>query len=309
MRYKRHGDPLKVTKERYSIDSKCKADGCDNKPKGRGLCRKHLSAEVTKNAKLCVSSGCPNKAKAKGLCGRHYDIERGKTLPTCKVEDCKKPSHVLNYCNSHYLMFKKYGDPKGGKYEYKIRKAFTHPDGTRTCSLCEIRQPIGNFHKDKSATDGYRSKCKTCRGSLVKSWYEANIDRQRNRANTRRKADPEKERLREAERYIRDREKRIGLATEHSHRRKARKLQTTVEKGISVISLKKIHGTKCYYCGIEMDFGKSLNRKFKRDMATIEHIIPLARGGEHTFTNTVLACRFCNISKSAKSEEDFRGQD
>mgnify|MGYP003349086866 CR=1 FL=1 len=47
-------------------------------------------------------------------------------------------------------------------------------------------------------------------------------------------------------------------------------------------------------------------RKFNRDMATIEHIIPLARGGEHTFENTVLACRFCNISKNAKSVDEFK---
>ena len=40
-----------------------------------------------------------------------------------------------------------------------------------------------------------------------------------------------------------------------------------------------------------MDFSTGKNRKFNRDMATIEHLIPLAKGGEHTFVNTVLACR------------------
>ena len=54
-----------------------------------------------------------------------------------------------------------------------------------------------------------------------------------------------------------------------------------------------------------MDFKKGVGRKFNNDMATIEHLIPLARGGEHTFENTVLACRFCNISRGAKSQEEF----
>lgn len=54
-----------------------------------------------------------------------------------------------------------------------------------------------------------------------------------------------------------------------------------------------------------MDFKKGVGRKFNNDMATIEHLTPLARGGEHTFENTVLACRFCNISRGAKSQEDF----
>ena len=54
-----------------------------------------------------------------------------------------------------------------------------------------------------------------------------------------------------------------------------------------------------------MDFSVAVGRKFNRDMATIEHLIPLARGGEHTWENTVLACRHCNISKNAKSIEEF----
>ena len=106
-------------------------------------------------------------------------------------------------------------------------------------------------------------------------------------------------------RYIKDREKRIALATEHSHLRKARKKKTKTERGISKLALKKKFGTKCYYCAKEMDFSVGAGRKFNRDMATIEHLIPLARGGEHTFENTVLACRHCNISKNAKSEAEF----
>jgi 5-methylcytosine-specific restriction endonuclease McrA len=139
----------------------------------------------------------------------------------------------------------------------------------------------------------------------VKDWYQDNITERREKDNTRRRDNVETERIKDNERYERDREKRIALATEHSHRRKARKLNTVVEKGISVLSLKKQHGTKCHYCQKEMDFSKGVGRKFNSDMATIEHLIPLARGGEHTFANTVLACRFCNISRGAKSQEDF----
>ena len=54
-----------------------------------------------------------------------------------------------------------------------------------------------------------------------------------------------------------------------------------------------------------MDFSTGVDRKFNRDMATIEHLIPYSRGGEHTFKNTVLACRHCNISKNSKSEAEF----
>ena len=96
------------------------------------------------------------------------------------------------------------------------------------------------------------------------------------------------------------------MATEHAHLRKSRKKKRKIERGISKLSLKKKYGTKCYYCGKEMDFSTGVDRKFNRDMATIEHLIPYSRGGEHTFKNTVLACRHCNISKNAKSIEEFK---
>lgn len=285
---------------------------CSNKCKRKNL---------IDHAPVCQFDGCSKKSlKLKGgFCTTHQTrfyihgdpkvLKKLAKYPVgtrCKVEGCKNKVLANYMCNKHYTMWKIHGNPKGGKFEYKIRKAVTHSDGTRTCSECEQRLPIKEFHRDKGATDGYRSKCKNCRLKMVKKWYFKDVTSRRKVASDRRKKDPEKERKRDSERYERDREKRIALATEHSHIRKARKKKTKIEKGISKLSLKKMHGTKCYYCGKEMDFGVGAGRKFNRDMATIEHLIPLARGGEHTFKNTVLACRHCNISKNAKSEEEFQ---
>ena len=223
----------------------------------------------------------------------------------CKVKGCDRKILAKSMCGRHYQMFVKYGDPKGGRYEYKIRKAITHADGTRTCSQCEQRLPIKDFHKDKLSTGGIRSKCKKCRIKHVKKWYQDNRERQAGKEKKRRLANPEKFTEKERLRYIKDKDKRLLLAIEHAHLRKARKKKTKFERGISKLSLKKRFGTKCYYCGKEMDFSTSVGRKVNRDMATIEHLSPLSKGGEHTFKNTVLACRHCNISKNAKSEEEF----
>ena len=294
--------PLKHTKYPKYCTEKCKKEN------------------LTDHAPMCQFDGCNKKSlKLKGgFCTTHstrfYVHGDPKVLKKlakypegtkCKVETCKNKV-IANYmCNKHYTMWKIHGDPKGGKFEYKIRKAVTHSDGTRTCSECEKRLPIKQFHKDKSATDGYRSKCKNCRLKMVKKWYFKDVTKRRKVASDARKKDPKKYAEKEALRYMRDREKRIALATEHSHLRKARRKKTKTERGISKLALKKIFGTKCYYCEKEMDFSVGAGRKFNRDMATIEHLIPLARGGEHTFENTVLACRHCNISKNAKSEAEF----
>lgn len=283
----------------------CSVVGCEKPHLAKGFCKNHYQIERTKNAGTCSEPNCKNVVKAKGLCVSHYDKERSKAKPKCSVEDCEKQEHVQKFCNQHYLMWKKHGDPLAGAYRMPFKKAIDHGDGTRTCTKCMERLPNSSFHRDKQASDGFRATCKKCRIKHVKTWYVENIEERRKFAKSRRLKNGDEERRKDNERYERDRDKRIALATEHSHRRKARKLNTVVEKGISVLSLKKKHGTKCYYCHKEMDFSKGVGRKFNNDMATIEHLTPLSRGGEHTFENTVLACRFCNISRGAKSQEDF----
>jgi 5-methylcytosine-specific restriction endonuclease McrA len=283
----------------------CKFDGCETKPVAKNLCSKHWRLERRKTLGKCSLSDCNNKVHAKGMCSKHYAKASEEFKGICQVDGCEKKVLAKGMCNAHYTMFRLHGDPLAGAYRIPFKKAIDHGDGTRTCTRCMEKLPISSFHKDKHASDGLRAMCKKCRINNVKDWYQDNIAERREKANTRRRDNVETERIKDNERYKRDREKRIALATEHSHRRKARKLNTVVEKGISVLSLKKRYGTKCHYCQKEMDFSKGVGRKFNSDMATIEHLIPLARGGEHTFANTVLACRFCNISRGAKSQEDF----
>ena len=43
----------------------------------------------------------------------------------------------------------------------------------------------------------------------------------------------------------------------------------------------------CYYCG----------EKFERDELTLDHIVPVARGGRSTRGNMVVCCRSCNQDK------------
>lgn len=53
-------------------------------------------------------------------------------------------------------------------------------------------------------------------------------------------------------------------------------------------SIKRKHGYACFYCGK------------KNVPLTIDHIIPISAGGEHTPQNVVPACTTCNSSKGDK---------
>lgn len=46
---------------------------------------------------------------------------------------------------------------------------------------------------------------------------------------------------------------------------------------------------KCGYCGKEL---------FRNGAATLDHIVPKSRGGKHTKSNLVTACKKCNSKKS-----------
>lgn len=57
-------------------------------------------------------------------------------------------------------------------------------------------------------------------------------------------------------------------------------------------------GWHCQMCGIRTPH--RLRAKNRPNTPELDHIIPISRGGEHTYRNTQLLCRSCNISKSNK---------
>lgn len=43
----------------------------------------------------------------------------------------------------------------------------------------------------------------------------------------------------------------------------------------------------CYYC----------NEKFKKEQLTMDHVVPIIRGGKSTRANAVVCCKDCNSKK------------
>lgn len=67
------------------------------------------------------------------------------------------------------------------------------------------------------------------------------------------------------------------------------------------ILYKRDHG-KCYICGKHL----ILNDKYNRpDAPTIEHVVPICKGGTHTWDNVRLACRACNNAKGTKLLKEY----
>lgn len=63
----------------------------------------------------------------------------------------------------------------------------------------------------------------------------------------------------------------------------------------------KRQGGKCFYCGRQL----VLEPPNARNIATLDHVTPLSRGGAHHWENTVASCGPCNREKGASSAESF----
>ncbi len=79
------------------------------------------------------------------------------------------------------------------------------------------------------------------------------------------------------------------------HRRRL-VMQEVKSEHISIAYLMKKYHKECQICGCKVH--RSNGKDWSPDIATIDHIIPVTRGGTHTYDNVQLLCAMCNTRKS-----------
>jgi hypothetical protein len=52
----------------------------------------------------------------------------------------------------------------------------------------------------------------------------------------------------------------------------------------------------CHYC----------EQKFEKELLTMDHLIPIGRGGHSTKGNVVVACKDCNSKKQSLTDTEFK---
>jgi 5-methylcytosine-specific restriction endonuclease McrA len=158
--------------------------------------------------------------------------------------------------------------------------------GVKRCTRCKEIKPVGEFTTRPAARDGLYEYCKPCAGVVqrpaVLRWNKENRLRWR------------KENADKVRGYQRSAEQR---------RRAQKAIGDGGDYGLHWRALAERDGMMCYLCGVEcttedrVPSGKGF-RTFGR-YPTLDHVVPLSRGGTHTFGNAKLACWDCNISKGA----------
>jgi 5-methylcytosine-specific restriction endonuclease McrA len=198
---------------------------------------------------------------------REHHFKRG----TCSVSGCSLAEHCKGLCASHYVKSRKTGDP-GNSPLGVMARAIDHEDDTRTCNTCLARKPLEDFYAARNCSKGRRATCIECC---------------RHTGTERRALVP----------YV-------YAAT--SARRRARKSAVEVDADLTHDALRDRDGDACHYCQVVMDFNAGKLGDWNPRKASIDHVIPLSRGGSHTFSNTVLACLSCNIGKRDKPVDEWR---
>lgn len=277
---------------------------------------------------ICSVARCERSAYKLRFCGAHYQrlknsgsvradepIQsrvRADRSKLCVVEGCSRPMvrGVTQTCDAHYKRLWRNGDLAANVPVLPPRAASVpvvdFDDGTRKCQSCAMRKPLGEFHRDARAPLGRRKTCKSCRVDVEKSRYAADPEKFREKMRADRAADPERYRRVDMARYERDWEKRVAAATAYTHLRRARIASTRADKGISLAALRAMDGDLCCYCSEPVVF-QSFPKGMRSDnQATLEHVLPISRGGTHTFDNCAIACWRCNISKGAADDWTVR---
>jgi len=85
-------------------------------------------------------------------------------------------------------------------------------------------------------------------------------------------------------------------ATDKNHRRRARRRNLPYEP-ISRVRLFERDGWSCQICGVATP--QHLSGSTHPDAPELDHRLPLAAGGSHTWDNVQCACRRCNIRKGS----------
>lgn len=266
------------------MTEECSVEGCTRPRRARGWCTSHYQRWHAHGA---VQADRPLKSRVKGH--------------TCSITTCSHAAYSRDWCSMHYQRWLHHGDPLGGNPSpKKVLRCTVADDGTKTCTACEQQLPLSEFHRATNSPTGYRSQCKPCRTAHVKTWYKSNRQQILARQRDYYARDIDSRRERDNKRYRDNPGPRIALATDAVHRRRARINGGPSDRGISHAALRDRDGVHCCHCGAEMSFDTLKQGEYLPRKASIEHIIPIARGGTHTWGNVALACHECNIRRGAR---------
>lgn len=182
----------------------------------------------------------------------------------------------------------------------------------KVCSKCKEEKAIEQFSKGKGYRDGRRAQCKSCTRIADREYRKKNADKERARVAKWKKENAEyvkerdrkyrKENLKKRREYNqqwhkehpghrlkweRKRREENPEGYRNNVRRRRARLASVETFIILPKELKRLYNSPCAKCQ-------------STDDITMDHIVPIARGGRHSVGNLQPLCGSCNSSKRDK---------
>lgn len=170
----------------------------------------------------------------------------------------------------------------------------------RRCNLCEQSKPPSKFGALASFRDGLHPSCRSCTNAYnrAKRSGQSALQRQRERDRLAQWRADHPERWKEMQAKSQARFRRSAKGKAHGERRRAReRAAKTAAPPLSLAAVLARDGLACHLCTKAVD----------ERLVTYDHVIPLARGGEHTIENLKVAHRSCNAWKGDRLVEELVG--
>lgn len=264
----------------------CSVDGCEKSKVSRGLCRSHYGKaqyagtldshplQVDSKPSECSVGECDGASVARGWCAKHYSRWR-KTgslettrfnKKTCTVGSCDKPHKSRGFCSMHYRRWSLSGDVGSDVPTFLPRPVV---DGMRECKDCKANLPEGSFTRH-TRTGRLHPQCKNCRSLRAEKFRRDNPDYWKHwQANN------------------------TGKVRDIANRRRAKRLSAPNEKIDRAVVFERDNYT-CKICLDPIDMDLKWPHRFS---PTLDHIIPINKGGAHLYENLQAAHFTCNVSK------------
>lgn len=189
---------------------------------------------------------------------------------------------------------------------------------TKVCTKCERRKPRKLFYPRKGgpAADPHMSICRKCWSERSAANYQQNRDKLSQRHKDWRTRNAERYSAQQKEYYNANKDRILERhrKTRQSNLAKYRRIESESHKKnpqtwrdsranrrarlkaafVEPVKRRTVYnrdGGLCQICGDPVAF----------DDMHLEHRIPLARGGLHSYENTRTACARCNLAKGVKT--------
>ncbi len=226
-----------------------------------------------------------------------YKRKNGQIGRCAKCNSCKQSPTATRKCYAPY-------EKNGAWVKYCVNcqdtkplSEFTkHRNSYRSCKNCHLKRVMTDYFnstpeqriKTKERSKRYRTseKGRNTKKLWLKKFVEINPEYKQRRLNQNRLSNMTPE----------QRERRLPARKRGLQNYLARKKGASIVISFTKADIIRRDGLRCYLCE------KLLTEK----TATLDHLIPLSRGGNHKPENVKIACLNCNSRKNTRTITEYK---